>query len=101
MKRVICIICLMVGCIGGCAPVILYHPNKTLEQCRQDSLECEFHDPFVIWLPFRAPGAPPYYHSCMTRKGYKALTQKQWSQLPTKTRKQQAVPFSQYYLAGR
>jgi len=102
MKKIIFTICLML-LIGmeGCAQVILYHPDKTLEQSRQDSLDCEFHDPYVIWLPFKAPGAPPYYLSCMERKGYTALTNEEWKQLNTKTKIQQAIPYSEYYISGK
>ncbi len=101
MRNLLITICLILLFVGGCSSVILYHPDKTLEQCLQDSLDCEFHDPFVIWLPFKAPGAPPYYPSCMKKKGYISLTEEQWKQLPTKTRKCQAIPHSEYYIAGK
>lgn len=76
MRRVICVICLLVMvCVSGCA-TYWYQPSKTLNQCYQDAKEC-MYDANKHAFPV---GATTLYLQCMKVRGYRALTK---DQLPT------------------
>jgi len=67
MKRIICIICLLV--LSGCGNSYLYQPDKTLEQSLQDSLMCKCP-------PAEIFSGPCFYSVCMERLGYQLFFNK-------------------------
>lgn len=107
MKKVVIVICmLLIG--GGCARA-WYSPNKTLEQCRQDFLECnldaikasypeKYFGRYVISAGMQERGRKENIcGSCMRARGYGLIPVKQ---LPTGVR-QAPTSYGSWYIAGR
>lgn len=96
MKKLLCTICLLlVVSVSGCASWYWYQPGKTLEQCRQDFLECNYEASKHSYVPHGFGVSPMSAEmqtgfqkvrlcmQCMQARGYYGLYEKQ---LPVGTR---------------
>lgn len=104
MRKVICIICLMMIGSSGCT-AYWYQPGKTLEQCSQDIIECKFEAKrsglFPLQLGFFSTSPSPmekYYIDCMRLKGYRSYQEK-YLPVGVKTRRVPGTGIS-FYAAG-
>jgi len=77
MKRIVCTICLLILLVNGCTSC-WYQPDKTLEQCLQDVIECKRQARnsglFPLQLGFLSTSPSPmrqFYMDCMQMKGYR------------------------------
>ncbi|OIO41674.1 hypothetical protein AUJ63_05200 [Candidatus Pacearchaeota archaeon CG1_02_35_32] len=69
MKKLLLIIIVMF-CIIGCAKKVYYKENYSVEQARQDYLECKLHGDSVGMLTFNPLIAAQLTRDCMLAKGY-------------------------------
>lgn len=107
MKTIVCLVCLMI-LEGGCARA-WYNPNRSLKQCRQDFLECNYeavkasYTPHSYWMSPTSAGMQEGFQkvnvcgSCMQARGYGLIPVKQ---LPEGVR-QAPTSYGSWYIAGR
>ena len=82
MKHVICTICLLLVLLANGCTTCFYQPGKTLEQCTQDLLECDYEAeklsfvPHSMWISPMSAGMQEGFRSaelcikCMRVRGY-------------------------------